>query len=81
MKQDVITLIRKQLTEYSIIEKANNGIITVKEAAEALGLSSRQIKRLKKKVKEGGAAALVHRNTERPPSNRIGDETRDLIIS
>lgn len=80
MKQDVIILTRKQLTDFSMIEKANNGIVTVKEAAEALGLSTRQIKRLKKKVKEGGAAALVHRNSGRPPSNRIDEKTRKEVV-
>jgi transposase len=81
MKQDVITMSQKQLNTYDIISKANAGFITVKEAAEALGLSERQVQRLKKKVREEGAAATVHKNSLKAPSNRIADEIVDKLIS
>ena len=55
MEKDKITMSKKQLNMFSILSKANAGFITVREASEALGLSERQIKRLKKKVREGGA--------------------------
>lgn len=63
MKQEVIKLTQKQLVRFDIINKAISGFITVDEAAQALGLSRRQIQRLKKEVKEYGAAALVHKNS------------------
>jgi predicted DNA-binding transcriptional regulator YafY len=47
---------RKQLNAYEVIVRARNGTLTVAEAAEVLGVSERHIKRLKKKVKEEGAA-------------------------
>ncbi len=63
MKQDVISLTRKQLNILDITNKANAGFLTVTEAASALGLSERQVQRLKKKVREFGAAAIVHKNS------------------
>jgi DNA invertase Pin-like site-specific DNA recombinase len=49
----------KQLTRSEVLTRAANGLVTVKEAAEALGISERHTKRLKKKVKEEGAAARL----------------------
>ena len=48
MKTDVIALSQKQLNRLDIINKAIAGFITVSEAASALGISERQVKRLKK---------------------------------
>ena len=81
MKQDVITLTQKQLNRLDVINKAIAGFITVAEAAETLGLSERQVQRLKKKVREEGASALVHKNTLKSPPHAIPDETIQKIVS
>lgn len=81
MKQDVISLTRKQLNKLDIINKANAGFLTVPEAASALGLSERQVQRLKKKVRELGPAALVHKNSLKVPHNSLSVETIDTIVS
>ena len=80
MKQDVICLTQKQLNKLDAINKAIAGFITVPEAAEALGLSERQVQRLKKKVREEGAAALVHKNSLKPSPNAIPGDTMKKII-
>ena len=71
---------RKQLNRFDVLSKANAGFITVREASEALGLSERQVKRLKKKVREDGADGVIHGNTGKLPSNKISDETRVEIL-
>jgi len=81
MKQDVISLTQKQLNRLDIINKANAGFLTVAEAASALGLSERQVQRLKKEVRESGPAALVHQNSLSVPHNAIPSDTVDEIIS
>jgi transposase len=80
MEKGSITMSRKQLTRFDILSKANAGFITVREASEALGLSERQVKRLKKKVRDGGADGVVHGNAGKPPSNRIPDETKAELL-
>jgi transposase len=47
------------------MEQVMQGKITVRQAAEILGLSERQIKRLKAGIKEKGLAALAHGNRGR----------------
>lgn len=81
MKQDVISLTQKQLNTLDVINKAIAGFVTVAEAASALGLSERQVQRLKKKVRESGPAAVVHKNSLRTPHNAIPKEVKDEIIS
>jgi len=80
MKQEVISMSKGQLRKYEVVNQANAGFLTVCEAAEALGLSERQIKRLKKKVREEGAAAVIHKNTLRVPSHAIPQEKKDEIL-
>lgn len=71
---------KKQLDRYDIISKTNAGYITVKEAAEALGLSQRQVQRLKKKVREMGAAGVIHKNSFHSPANKLPAEVVQEII-
>lgn len=81
MKQDVISLSQRQLNTFDIISKANAGFITIAEAQTVLGLSRRQVQRLKKKVREEGAVATVHKNTLKTPHNKISEEMANKIIS
>ncbi len=72
---------QKQLNRYLVISKLIEGQITTKEASEVLGLSERQIFRLKKGVKEHGASFLVHKNKGRKPHHAISDQTTQEIIN
>jgi transposase len=80
MKTGVISLTREQHDRLDTINKANAGFITVKEAAERLGISERQIQRLKKEVGDKGPAALIHKNTNRKPAHSMTDELKAKIL-
>lgn len=80
MKRNVISLTDKELKKISVITQANQGLITVSEAALALGLSERQVKRLKKKVRELGPEAVIHQNTGRKPANALSQENKAKIL-
>jgi DNA-binding Lrp family transcriptional regulator len=62
------------------ITLANEGKVTVSEAAEALGLSTRQIKRLKKGVKEKGVAAIIHGNRSKVSPKAIPETIKQYLI-
>lgn len=55
----------KEIDRISIFEKLTKGEMTAKQAAETLALSTRQVKRLKKRFAEVGAAGLIHKNRGR----------------
>lgn len=80
MKQDVITMNQKQFNRYEVILKTIDGSLTIEDAAAALNLSARQVKRIKKEVISDGPAALIHKNSLRIPSNAIPDDVIQQII-
>ncbi|MGI6574562.1 MAG: ISNCY family transposase [bacterium] len=56
------------------------GKMTISEAAEILGLSERQVKRIKKGVKEYGDAFVVHKNRGLKPAHALTDKIKDLVV-
>ncbi len=72
---------KTQLNRFDILSKANAGFITNKEASTALGLSERQVKRLKKKVRECGATGVIHGNTGKLPASIISNDMKNEILS
>ena len=72
---------QKQLVRYVTISKLIENKLTVKQAAISLGLSTRQILRLKKGVKTAGVNALIHKNSGRKPHHVIADTLRKKIIA
>jgi transposase len=71
----------KQLNRFVVISKVIDGHLTIAEAAVSLGLSERQIIRIKKGVCEKGARFLIHKNTGRKPLHAIDEALNAKIIS
>lgn len=71
---------QKDLKRATLIEACIKGQCTVKQVANALGLSERRIKQIKKEVKENGVKSIQHGNRGRKPKNTISDETRKKIL-
>lgn len=55
--------------------------ITAPQVAEALGLTLRQVRRLRKKLRHAGPAALTHQSRGRPAPNRLPEEVRTQIVA
>lgn len=82
MKGKVFYLMsQEQLKRYSVIDKSLSGVLTVEEAAEHLGLSVRQVIRLRKGVNKEGTAALIHKNRGHKPAHAIPDSLKQTIIN
>ena len=71
---------QKDLKRATLIQACINGECTVKQVANALGLSERRVKQIKKEVKENGVRSIQHGNRGRKPKNTISDETRIRIL-
>src|ERR1700693_901787 len=80
MKQETFTLSQKELQRVSAISACIQGDMACARAAALLCLSVRQIKRLKKLLREDGAAALAHPNRGRPIPRRLPDAVRQRIV-
>jgi len=69
----------KELSRYSVIENAIEGYLKVEKAAEELHLSTRQIFRLKKRLREERIEGLIHGNRGKPSPRRTRKHLRDMI--
>src|SRR3989304_3298617 len=80
MDKVTLTMTKKDRTRLYAIRLLIDGKMAVRDAAEALGLSERQVKRLKAGVVMYGDAFIVNKNRGRKPVHAIPDTTKELII-
>jgi transposase len=78
--EGIIMATQEELRRLHVIEKVLEGGLKQIEAAEILCLSSRQIRRVVKRVKQEGQRGIVHRSRGRPSNRRIADQLRDKVI-
>lgn len=73
---DIITMRRKELRRLHVMQKVLDKEIKQREAAEMLGLSRRQVKRIVKRVREEGERGIIHRLRGRRSSNAIEEKKK-----
>jgi transposase len=71
---------QRQLQRFKVVSMALEGSCTVWEAAQALGVSPRQLKRMKLAVRERGAPGVVHGNSQRASPRRTDERLRARVI-
>ena len=69
--KDIIMATLRELKRMHIVEKVIEGTVKQVEAAELLSLSDRQIRRILKRIREEGAAGVVHRLRGQPSNRQI----------
>lgn len=77
---DTIQLSQKQIAQHSVINRLIKRGITEREAAELLGKSVRQIRRMKQKVLISGITAFIHGNQGKTPWNKRDGQIVDRIV-
>ena len=80
MKPQSISLSAWELRQHKIINQELEGKFTNRQAAEELDISTRQVKRLKIKVREGGVKELAHKNRGRKSNNQFFKEYLEHAI-
>jgi transposase len=76
-----ITISMKEMSRYEVIRESLEKRIKVAEAAEVLGLSERQVYRIRARVREQGLKGVIHGLKGKSSKRRLADEIRDKIIS
>lgn len=69
-----------QWRRLDVIARVDRGEFTVSEGAQVLGLSRRQMQRLRKKIRAKGPAGVLHGNSGRAPAHRTADSLREKIV-
>jgi transposase len=80
MKGDRITLSQKQIQRFQVMSLVEAGKITLKEAAEKIGKSYRQAKRIRNRVKEEGVKGVLHGNTGKLSNQRTPEEVQEKVL-
>ena len=80
MRKDTVTMTRNELRRLEVVRLACDGAMNNREAAELLGLCTRQIIRLKNRFRQKGADGLIHGNAGRKPAHAIPDDLKGVVL-
>ena len=81
IRKDLVSLNAKEQRRLKVISEVEAGRLAAVEAAQALGLSLRQVRRLRASLEEEGAGAFMHGNRGRSSQHRLSDELRYHVAS
>lgn len=80
MRKEIFNMTQKEITRLRVINQTIDQVLTIREAAELLGLSERQVIRLKKGVNTEGPSFIIHKNRGRKPKHATTDDIKNLVI-
>ena len=69
----------REIKHYEVVRKLIRREMSEKEASEQIGKSVRQIRRMKKRVKEGGVKSLIHKSRGRKGNKAIPKNEAEII--
>src|SRR5262245_39966795 len=72
---------RRDWRRLDVVERIERGQMTIAEASRSLGLSERQMQRIRKRVEEEGQAGVTHGNTGRAPKHKIAQRVRERVVA
>jgi transposase len=71
---------QRQWKRLDAVERIGRGVLTVREAAEVLGLSEGEVRRVRHEVQQRGRKGVMHGNTGRAPQHRIAEQVRERVV-
>ena len=71
---------QKEQNRLQVLNRLLEGVLDVGEASELLGVSQRQVRRLRAAYREEGASALAHGNRGRSPNHKVSEEMRSRVV-
>ncbi len=76
-----VTMSERELNRIEVLAQIDDGRLTVEAGANMMNLSPRQVFRLLKTYRIGGAPAIRHKARGRLPNNRIHNAKRDYALA
>jgi transposase len=80
MRQERISLTRDELKRVKVLERVASGSMTNAEAAASLGVTTRQLRRLKANYKRAVEQELIHGNRGRKPVHVLSEEFKQEVL-
>jgi transposase-like protein len=78
--KDIVAMSQEELKRTHVIKQALDCKLSQVKAAELLRLSSRQVRRIIKRVRQGGEAAVAHRSRGRPSNRRLPETLKRKVL-
>jgi transposase len=75
----LLSLTMKEAQRYNVISEVEEGYLKVREAAEILGLSQRQVYRVKARVDREGAGGIIHKSRGKRRPRWLTGKLKDKI--
>ena len=79
--RDMLVMSIGELRRLKVVQSAIEGRMTQKAAAEMMGLSERQVRRLVRGVRACGERGIIHGLRDRPSNRRFSEEKRVRVLS
>ena len=79
-EKDMISMSRRETKRLHIIHQVLDKRITQKQAAELVGLSSRQLRRMLKRIREEGDEGICHRSRGKASNRRCSPKIKDKVL-
>jgi len=77
---DLLTMSKKELNRLEVMQRVDEKRLRQKAAAEQLGISERQVKRLLRRYRLQGANGLVSKRRGQPSNHQLAEETREKVL-
>lgn len=74
MAQELIAMTNKELSRYEVIKRLIQEEINGTEASKQIGVTIRQVKNLKARVKKYGAKGIIHGSRGKPGNRKLSEE-------
>ena len=71
---------KNELKRVKVLERVLGGSMSHSEAAASLGVTGRQLRRLKNKYVTEGEQGLIHGNKDRKPKHALSEELKQEVI-
>ena len=71
MSEETITVTKDEVKRQHILAKVQEGALTMREAAAVVGVTVRQLRRLRRRVESEGERGVVHHNRGRTPAQGV----------
>ncbi len=75
----MLSLTMREAQRYKVISEVNEGYLKAREASEILGLSERQIYRIKSRVQKEGSGGVIHKSKDKKSPRWLTEKMRDKI--
>ena len=81
MEKETVTLNAREQQRAMVLNRVEREGLTGEEAAELMGLSLRQVRRLLAGYRKEGIAALAHGNRDRTAVHRLPEDTKRRVVA